>query len=258
MSLFGEMEESDTSFAFQLNENVGEISRKQLLEWEKELLGLYISKHPLSYLADVLKEKTTHTSVEVAEQYKPDANKSEVDKVEGAKYKDKQKVVIGGTITEAKRITTKKGEDMYGSIGVTVFPRAYEQYADKLEDGLVIIVKGVVQVRRDEVGILCDSVETVQSVEEEMNRKHYQVWLTMERSGSDELAVSNDIIKVQDMYRFIQERPGRDHYEVLLQGEGWHLRLTPEDNTMQYTNDLRERLEVLLGKGRVEAQIIDF
>jgi DNA polymerase III subunit alpha len=248
MSLFGEMEESDTSFAFQLNENVAEISRQHLLEWEKELLGLYISKHPLSYLADMFKEKTTHTSVEINEEM------------------DKQKAVVGGTITEAKRITTKKGdtmcvirlEDMYGSIGVTIFPRAYNDHKDKLEEGMVIIVKGVVQVRRDEAGILCDSIETVKSAEEEMNRKRYQIWLTMERSGSDELAVSNDILKVQDMYRFIQERPGRDHYEVLLQGEGWHLRLTPTDNTMQYTTELHEKLEGVLGKGRVDARIIDF
>jgi DNA polymerase-3 subunit alpha len=247
ISLFGDTEENETSFAFQLNEHVAEISRKQLLEWEKELLGLYISKHPLSYLAEKLKEKTTHTTVEVIDDM------------------DKQKVVVGGSIIEARRITTKKGdtmcvlrlEDMYGSIGVTVFPKAYEQYADKLEEGAVVIVRGEVQVRRDEAGILCNSLETVNSVEEEMNRKHYQVWLTLERSGGDDLAVSNDILKVQDMYRFIQERPGRDHYEVFLQGEGWHLRLTPGDNTMQYSPDLHSRLETLLGKGMVDAKVID-
>ncbi|HEY4387142.1 MAG TPA: DNA polymerase III subunit alpha, partial [Ktedonobacteraceae bacterium] len=247
MSLFEEMAENDTSFAFQLNENVAEISRKQLLEWEKELLGLYISKHPLSYLADTLKEKTTHTTAEITEE------------------SDKQKVVIGGTIIEARRITTKKGdtmcvvrlEDMYGSIGVTVFPKAYEQYQDKLEEGMVVIVRGEVQVRRDEPGILCNSIETLNSVEEEMNRKHYQVWLTLERTGNDDLAISNDILKVQDMYRYIQERPGRDHYEVLLTGDGWHMRLTPSDNTMHYTDELRARLEQLLGNGKVEAQVVD-
>ena len=178
---------------------------------------------------------------------------------------DKQKVTIGGTITEARRITTKKGdtmcvvrlEDMYGTIGVTIFPRAYEQYQDMLEEGMVIIVRGEVQVRRDEPGILCNSIETLKSVEEEMNRKHYQVWLTLERTGNDDLSVSNDILKVQDMYRFIQERPGRDHYEVLLTGDGWHMRLTPSDNTMHYTDELRTRLEELLGSGKVEAQVID-
>ncbi len=247
VSLFGEISEKNTSFAFQLSENVPEIPRKQLLEWERELIGLYISKHPLSYLADVLKEKTKHTTIEITEEH------------------DKQKTVIGGTIVEARRIPTKKGdtmcvlrlEDMYGSIGVTVFPKAYEQYQDLLVEGTVVIVRGEVQVRRDEPGILCNSLEVLNSADEEMNRKRYQVWLTLDRSGNDELSVSNDMLKVQDMYRYLQERPGRDHYEVLLTGDGWHLRLSPGDNTMHYTSELHNRLETLLGRGKVEAQVVD-
>jgi len=149
MSLFGEIEEAESAFEFALKSDVDEISRKQLLAWEKELIGIYISKHPLTYLSDLFKERVTHTSAEITEEL------------------DKQRVVVCGNIKEARRITTKKGdtmcvvqlEDIFGSINVTVFPKLYEETADLWVEDTVVIVRGEVQVRRDEAGILCNSAE---------------------------------------------------------------------------------------------------
>jgi DNA polymerase-3 subunit alpha len=247
LSLFGDLEEISNALAFQLNEKAAEISRKQLLGWEKELIGIYVSTHPLAYLSDLLKDDVKHTVVEITDEL------------------DKQKVVLGGTIKEARRITTKKGdtmcivqlEDMTGTIGVTVFPRTYEETAELwVEDG-VVIVYGEVQVRRDEPGILCNKVVPVQAVEEEMNRKRYLLWLKLERSGDNEVAVSNDVIKVQEIYRYLTERPGRDHYEIVISNGEWEARLTPSNNTMHYTSELRAKLESILGPGMVEVQELD-
>src|SRR5947208_1423231 len=52
VSLFGDMEEVENAFDFILNSNAKEIERNQLLQWEKELIGVYIVKHPLAYLSD--------------------------------------------------------------------------------------------------------------------------------------------------------------------------------------------------------------
>ncbi|HKV01547.1 MAG TPA: DNA polymerase III subunit alpha, partial [Ktedonobacteraceae bacterium] len=205
ISLFGGMEEVDNAFEFVLNAKAEEISRQQLLSWERELIGVYISKHPLSYISDLFKDRVTHTTAEITEEL------------------DKQKVVLGGTIKDARRITTKKGdtmcvvqlEDMYGSISVTVFPRLYEETAELWAEETVVIVRGEVQVRRDEPGVLCNSVERFHAVEEEMNRKQYQVWITLELSGSDEKSVSDDKMRVLDIYNCIRDRPGRDHYDIL-------------------------------------------
>src|SRR5438067_10830042 len=149
VSLFGDMEEITNAFEFTLNANAEEISRKQLLAWEKELIGVYISKHPLTYVGDLLKERVTHQTVQITEEL------------------DRQKVVVGGTITDARRITTKKGdtmcvvqlEDMTGYIGVTVFPWIYGVTAELLAVDTVVIGGGEVQVRRDEPGIMCNTVE---------------------------------------------------------------------------------------------------
>ncbi len=247
MSLFGEAEEVSTAFDFALSMDAKELPRKQVLEWEKELIGVYISKHPLAYLSDLFKEQVTHTTVEITEEL------------------DKQKVVMGGTIREARRITTKKGdtmcvvqlEDMYNSISVTVFPKVYEETTELWVEDTVVIIRGEVQVRRDEAGILCNSVSRLKAVEEEMNRKQHLVWLTLQLSGADELSVSNDIMKVQDIYRHIQERPGRDYYEILVANGEWQARLTPGDNTTHYDQVLQEKLEAVLGKGAIEVQVLE-
>jgi DNA polymerase III subunit alpha len=246
VSLFGDVEEVNNLIGFSLSE-AKELSRKQVLEAEKELLGLYISKHPLAYLSDLFKEKTTHTTADITEEL------------------DKQKVTVAGTIREARRLTTKKGdtmcvvqlEDMFGTIGVTVFPKTYEETAELWVEDTVVIVKGEVQVRRDEPGILCNSCERLKQVEEEMNRRQYMIWFKVQLSGTGEVAVSNDIMKVQDMYRCIQERPGRDHYEIVVANGEWEARLTPQDNTMQYSKELHEKIEALLGKGMIEMTVLN-
>ncbi len=225
------------------DQNAEEISRKQLLAWEKELIGVYISKHPLTYVSNLLRERVTHNTSQITEEL------------------DRQKVVVGGTITDARRITTKKGEtmcvvqleDMSGSIGVTVFPRTYEETAELWAEDTVVIVSGEVQVRRDEPGILCNNAEQLHAIEEEMNRKHYQIWITLQLSGSDEKSISNDRIRVMDIYNCIRDQPGRDHYEVLVANGEWQALLTPKDNTMHYSDSLHQKLEeALQGLGNVE------
>jgi DNA polymerase-3 subunit alpha len=248
MSLFGEESmATESAFSFTLNANAAEISRKQLLEWERDLLGIYLSNHPLSYLGYLFKDRVTHSLSDITEAM------------------DRQKVVVGGTLKEVRQITTKKGdtmcvvqlEDMFGTIGVTVFPKQYEQTAEIWEEGVVVIVKGEVQVRRDEPGILCNGVERLKQVEEEMNRKQHLLWLTVQLSGSDEVAVSNDIMKVQDLRRCIGERPGRDQYEIVVANGEWQVRLTPENNTVHYCQELHERIEALLGKGMIETTVLN-
>ena len=101
------------------------------MAWEKELVGIYITTHPLATLNDLLKDEVKHTVAEILEE-----------------QPDKQKVVVGGTIKEARRITTKKGdtmcivqlEDITGTIGVTVFPRLYEETAELWVEDTVVIV----------------------------------------------------------------------------------------------------------------------
>jgi DNA polymerase-3 subunit alpha len=248
ISLFGDLEEVSNAIEFQLATHVQEIPRKELLAWEKELLGLYISKHPLSYLIEALKDRVKHNTAMIGEEL------------------SKQKVTLGGMITEARRITTKKGdtmcvarlEDMHGSVNVTVFPRAYEQHPELWAEDTVIIVTGEVQMRNDEATILCDKAEQFLGLEDEINRKQYDVWIVMQLSGEDERSVSDDRIRVQDIYNCLHNQPGRDHYQLLVMNGEWEAHLTPSDNTMNFSPLVREQLaSILKGRGEVRATLVE-
>src|SRR5258708_15761935 len=91
ISLFGGLEEVDNAFEFTLNPQAKEIPRDELLQWEKELIGVYISKHPLANLTDLFKKgRVTHTTAEITEEM------------------DKQKVGLGGAIRDARPIPKTK------------------------------------------------------------------------------------------------------------------------------------------------------
>lgn len=247
MSLFGEMEEASSAIEFRLKTDAQELDRNQLLQWEKELIGVYISKHPLAYLSDLLKASTTHTTAQINEEL------------------ERKEVTLGGTITGARRLTTKKGdtmcvvqlEDMYGSIGVTVFPRLYGDTAELWVENTVVIVRGEVQVRRDEPGILCNYVEAVQGIQEEMNRKQYRVNIRLKVSGSDAKSVSDDVIRVQDIWNCIREQPGRDHYSIVVANGEWEAVLAPGTDTLHYER-VRDKLTEIVGdKGTVQAELLE-
>jgi DNA polymerase-3 subunit alpha len=147
---------------------------------------------------------------------------------------------------------------MYGSINVTVFPRLYEENPDLWADDNKVIVRGEVQVRRDEPGILCNSAETIESAEEEINRKQYQVWITLQLSGSDERSVSDDTMRVQDIWNCIRDQPGRYHYDLLVANGEWEVLLTPSNNTMYYSEKIHKKLEEILGEwGMVEVKTVE-
>ncbi len=86
-----------------------------------------------------------------------------------------------------------------------------------------------------------------------MNRKQYQIWITLQLSGSDEKSISNDRIRVMDIYNCIRDQPGRDHYEILVANGEWQALLTPKDNTMHFSDTMHQKLEeALQGLGNIE------
>lgn len=125
-----------------------EFSSEQLLRMEKELLGLYISDHPLHHLKDILKSNICTAVADVYERKEGDIIK------------------IGGILSNSKKITTKRKEqmmigdieDLTGSIGVVIFPRAYEKYSSILSGDSPLLVKGKVDARSEDVKIICEEI----------------------------------------------------------------------------------------------------
>jgi len=115
-------------------------SKEERLALEKEVLGLYVTGHPLEKFEEILK-KTVSLFSNTLDSYQ---------ELKDAGIQDGQQVSIGGLIQELKTMMTKKGqmmcfvtlEDLYGRIEVVVFPKTYDDYRRYLKQDQPIIIKG--------------------------------------------------------------------------------------------------------------------
>ncbi|MCR5584939.1 MAG: DNA polymerase III subunit alpha [Lachnospiraceae bacterium] len=120
--------------------DVGEFGKDELLGYEKEVLDLYVSGHPLENYIDILKKHCDTTTADL----KADEETGEL------KVRDDQNVVIGGMITEVSRKVTKnnrtmaflKLEDLYGNTEVIVFPNDFEKNKKLLNEDEKVMIKG--------------------------------------------------------------------------------------------------------------------
>jgi DNA polymerase-3 subunit alpha len=244
-SLFGAMSEgaSADATAFSLPD-VPDHSQQQLLAWEKELLNLYLSAHPLAHVSQVLKRRvTTYTSL-LSDEWAG------------------QTVTLGGRIASIRRIITKKGEnmaavqleDMQGSVEVVVFPKTYALTAELWREDAIVLVTGTVKLREEEPQIVCDRIEELVVSEEEINRREYRLRIQLSKTGND----VRDIVRTQDLLQVLRAFPGEDHVELVVPNGRWIARLAPigELGGIRVCPELQQRIEELLGPGTVEAQAV--
>ncbi|MGZ6271026.1 MAG: DNA polymerase III subunit alpha [Candidatus Limnocylindrales bacterium] len=121
---------------------------RERLRWEKELLGLYLSDHPLGEVAEQIGRYVTAYSGELSEEL------------------DQQRVVVGGIVTGMRTVITKAKatmgvatvEDLQGSLEVIVFPKVLEQTGPAWRTEAIVLVAGRVDHKGDEVVLLADGV----------------------------------------------------------------------------------------------------
>jgi DNA polymerase-3 subunit alpha len=131
---------------------------REQLEWEKELLGLYVSDHPLSPYLPMLRNKVTHYSAQLGETAQ------------------NQKVCVAGLVSRFRRFQTKKGdwmgfvilEDLQGSIELVLFPKTWAQYSGLIEPDVVMSAQGRIDAARGDPKVLVDSIK-IEKVEEEIS-----------------------------------------------------------------------------------------
>lgn len=159
MSLFdlaGEEEKADYDIKMP---EVGEYKKEVLLSFEKEVIGFYISGHPLEEYEVIWKRQISATTAEFM-----------LDEELGhAKIEDGKKVVIGGIIAGKTIKYTKNDkmmafltvEDLAGSVEIVVFPRDYEKYAGKLMEEEKVFITGRTSIEEDKDGkVILESMIT--------------------------------------------------------------------------------------------------
>lgn len=160
----GENEEEKQKIKYSFDEQP-EMSEKELLSTEKEMLGIYISGHPLEKIKNQILEKTTITSSDMRnideEKLSENLDSRSLETVgnsERPKYADGQTVRIAGIITSVKKKITKSNkmmafitvEDLYGQIEIIAFENAYMASQNNLIEENIILVEGRLSIREDE------------------------------------------------------------------------------------------------------------
>ena len=148
-------DEFHISKALIYDEDYGEFPQKELLNFEKEMLGFYISGHPLLEYQDIFSNLT------------PIAELSE--------GKDRSTQCIGGVVNKVKSIFTKNGKLMYfvnledtsDSVEVVVFPTVVEKYKENIREDNIIKVKGRLDKKEDQVKFIAAEVEDLAKVRKE-------------------------------------------------------------------------------------------
>jgi DNA polymerase III subunit alpha len=141
-----------------------EFDKSQRLAFEKEMLGLYISDHPLMGLEGSLGRLTDCTLAELR-----DIDPDGLGMTGGAgSYNNEGQVrLAGGVVTDLSRRYTKKGdlmatfvlEDLQASIDVFVFPKTMSEYGALLDDDAIVVLKGRVDMRDDRVKLVCMEIQ---------------------------------------------------------------------------------------------------
>ncbi len=148
MTLFGEAGPAAGTSVLSPLPNIEEAPAKEKLAWEKELVGIYTSEHPLTRVMADLHNTVTALCGQITEDM---AN---------------QKVVVAGAITYVRRLTTKKGdpmafaglEDLQGTTEVVIFPRTWKQVEPIIQPDKIVVVRGKVDASGKQAKIIADSI----------------------------------------------------------------------------------------------------
>ena len=133
-----------------------ELNERELLSMEKEILGIYISGHPLEKLREQIISVTNINSLQMHEI--DEQNAKEEESIEKTKFKDEQNVKIAGIITSVKKKYTKNNkimvfltiEDLYGQAEIIVFEPTYLKSQDILVEENIVLIDGRLSIREDD------------------------------------------------------------------------------------------------------------
>lgn len=207
MSLFGEVDGQQMGFSERLDIPDLQFDKTEQLKFEKEMLGLYVSDHPLMGIEGALRRRVDCSISEA------------VDREDGAFF------TIGGIINGLGRKYTRKGdqmatfmlEDLQGSLEVTVFPKTLEKHGHQLADDLIVSVRGRLDRRDDSrIGFMATDITVLEGLKVGQEVLHLSL---MARSLTE--------VVIEQLKAILSEHPG-DAPVLLHLADDKVVRLGPE------------------------------
>ena len=223
--------------------DVPEAARREMLAWEKELVGVYVSEHPLQQMAAGLREAVTAFCGQIDEEM------------------DGQLVTMAGVVSWVRPHTTRKGEpmafvhleDLQGSIEVIVFPRVFKETRDLWQPDKILVVRGRVDAKGREPKILCESVRDYVTVSRPVDEEQYgpkpvhHLRVTIARSGDHE----RDIALLGEVHELLVGYRGEDRFSLYVpNGTRW-IQLDFPNDTTRYCPELEAALSGMSGISEV-------
>lgn len=253
----------------------------QLLALEKEMLGVYLTGHPLDGYRELIEKHVSATVMDLQpdDEFGLDDGSDDKYVVQNSRFKDGQMVVMAGMLTGVKTMITKKAQEMArlqledydGIISAIAFPKVYEKYRHNIRNDAIVAVKARLSYKEEsEPELLLDTVVEIDRIAElvnsreriEKNRAEKAVAADTGRATAREdyvkLRVSAEVqsahkdatgilYHINDM---ISLYPG-DRPVLVYLPNGQMLRADRE-HRVELTEELRNKLERLLGKENVK------
>ncbi len=236
MSLFDFASEEDKQeFEIRLP-NVGEYSKEELLDFEKEVLGVYLSGHPLEEYMSLLQKNTTADTL----AFQLDEETGEV------KARDGDTVTLGGMISGITRKTTKTNttmafltlEDLLGTVEIIVFPRDYEKFRGVIAEDAKVLVRGRVSAEEDKAAkLICTEILSMDELPREL-------WIRFKNKDSF-------FAEEENLYIILSGSDGKQEVVIYLEEERAVKRL-PKNRCVALSSDLLEMLKKAYGEEQIK------
>jgi DNA polymerase-3 subunit alpha len=238
-----------------------EVTTREKAQWEKELLGVPFSKQPFT---STRKDPGITLPGEIDAQM------------------DGQSVAVIGEIASVAQLFTRERklfvkailQDLSGSVEVMVWPRVYDSDRELWQEGNILLVKGKVRLREDEVQLNCDSAERYQPVPQESATatatESTEVLPAAERTTAAPTPVArhrlvigisqtsdreNDIARLHAVIAALREFPGEDEVTLSLTIDGKVTNLKLTNVTSGYCPELQQRLAEMVGEQGIKVEL---
>ena len=212
MSLF-DFVDAETKHSYEIPlPNVGEYGKEEKLAFEKEVLGIYISGHPLEEQEECWRKNITAVTTD----FLPDEETGFPKVVDGAK------VIVGGMITDKKIKYTKNNktmafltlEDLLGTLEIVVFPRDYERNAALMQEDAKVFIQGRVSAEDDKASkLICEKMYAFEDMPREL-------WIQFPDKAAYEQEVA-------ELYRVLAASDGSDQVVLYIRAQKAMKRLPP-------------------------------
>ena len=198
---------------------VREFSEKERLNMEKEVLGMYLSGHPLSEYKSELDRKTSINMKKI--------NELKEDEKTYMKLSDRE-VIMGGMVIAKRIMTTKRNEimafitleDLYGTIEVVVFPQTLKKFNILLNDDSIILIKGAISIDDDEAKLIARDIKDINEEYRFNSEKiSFDVRSNSSKSKNRQMNVRIDTVGDEELlmkiFTITRKYPGRDRLVLL-------------------------------------------